>query len=167
MEKATLEQIFGDFNRSSVRYLVVGGLAVVAHGYVRLTHDVDIVLDLEMENIKRAMDVLTGLNYYPRVPVQAVDFSDERNRREWIENKGMVVFSMISDVHRDTVVDLFAKEPFDFDEEYRNAVVFDLNGIGVPIIRKNTLLEMKKKAGRPKDLLDISCLTTQEQASPS
>jgi hypothetical protein len=46
--------IFRALAEARVRYLVVGGLAVVAHGYVRFTADVDLVLDLESGNVERA-----------------------------------------------------------------------------------------------------------------
>ena len=53
--------------RADVRYLVAGGLAVVAHGYPRLTVDLDLVLALDPANTKRAFDALQSLGYYPTV----------------------------------------------------------------------------------------------------
>ena len=58
MKLADVEAILRALNDANVRYLIVGGLAVVAHGYVRYTADVDIVLDLERENTLRAMKAL-------------------------------------------------------------------------------------------------------------
>jgi hypothetical protein len=159
VEKDILVSIFDGFNRADVRYIVVGGLAVVAHGYVRLTHDIDLVFDMEEKNLKRAMNVLTTLDYYPRVPVKAVDFAIAKNREKWITEKNMVVFSMISDTHRDTVVDIFVRTPFDFDEEDKTVIPFDLCGVRVPIVSKSTLIRLKQKAARPKDLLDIEFLS--------
>lgn len=159
MNKTALELIFDGFNRAGVLYLVVGGLAVVAHGYLRLTCDIDIVLNMNEENIKRALNVLATLDYIPRVPVPATDFAIQENRNVWMREKGMMVFSMISTKYEDTVVDLFAECPFDFDGEFNKAALFELNGIAVPVVCKNTLLAMKRKAGRPKDLLDIEYLT--------
>jgi hypothetical protein len=59
-----------------VRYLIVGGLAVVAHGYVRFTADFDVVLDLEAENVQRALGVFKSLGYVPRVPVPIEQFAE-------------------------------------------------------------------------------------------
>jgi len=39
-------------NEAGVRFLVAGGLAVNAHGYVRFTKDADLVIDLTAENIR-------------------------------------------------------------------------------------------------------------------
>ena len=44
MEVRSVEPIMRALNTAEVQYLIVGGLAVNAHGYVRLTRDVDIVL---------------------------------------------------------------------------------------------------------------------------
>ena len=69
MTRHGVESLFEALNAAGVRYLVVGGLAVVAHGYVRFTADVDLVLDLEAENARRALDVMRNLGYRPRAPV--------------------------------------------------------------------------------------------------
>ena len=44
-----------------VRYLVAGGLAVNVHGYLRFTKDVDLVVQLESDNIRRALAALGTL----------------------------------------------------------------------------------------------------------
>ena len=51
MKLATFEEIVKALNKNGVRYLVVGGMAVVAHGYGRLTYDLDLVIKLTKENI--------------------------------------------------------------------------------------------------------------------
>lgn len=47
---------------AKVRMLIAGGLAVLAHGHSRLTHDLDIVLALDLDNSTRAINVLTQLD---------------------------------------------------------------------------------------------------------
>ncbi len=56
MRRVDAEAIFKALNDANARYLVVGGLAVIAHGHVRATVDVDIVLHLEQGNVLRAME---------------------------------------------------------------------------------------------------------------
>lgn len=58
MEVRSVETIVRALNEASVHYLIVGGLAVNAHGFVRLTRDVDIVLSLDPENATRGLDIL-------------------------------------------------------------------------------------------------------------
>ena len=40
-------------NRESVKYVVVGGCAVILHGYYRTTHDIDLLVDSSPENIRK------------------------------------------------------------------------------------------------------------------
>ena len=58
MKLASLEAIVRSLNEGNVRYLIAGGLAVNAHGYIRLTQDVDLVIALDPANIGRAFEVL-------------------------------------------------------------------------------------------------------------
>ena len=94
MKLADVEAILRALNDAEVRYLIVGGLAVVAHGYVRYTADIDVVLDLERANALRAMKALDAIGYKPLIPVRAVEFADEEKRRFWITEKNMLVFQM-------------------------------------------------------------------------
>ena len=73
--------ILSALNDANVRYLIVGGLAVVAHGYVRFTQDIDLVIQLERENVLRAMNALTAIGYRPLILVDAAQFAapDEIN----------------------------------------------------------------------------------------
>ena len=58
MEVHSIETIVKALNDAKVKYLIVGGLAVNAHGYERLTVDVDLVIGLQPENIKHALHAL-------------------------------------------------------------------------------------------------------------
>ena len=60
MRKQSVEEIVRVLNAASVRYLIAGGLAVVAHGYLRFTADVDLILDLDEDNTRRALAALAG-----------------------------------------------------------------------------------------------------------
>jgi hypothetical protein len=58
MEVRSVEAIVRALKAAEVRYLIVGGIAVNAHGYERLTRDVDLVIGLEPENIIRGLRTL-------------------------------------------------------------------------------------------------------------
>ena len=157
MRLASVEAIARALNNARVRFIVVGGLAVNAHGYGRATEDIDLVVRLVPEAIRDFFGALQRLGYRPRVPVTAEGFGDSRQRARWIAEKGMTVLSFHSDGHRETPVDVFVAEPFDFDEEYQNALVEDIApGVPVRIVRLATLLRLKQEAGRPQDLADIA-----------
>jgi hypothetical protein len=156
---ASFEAIIRALNEASVRYLIAGGLAVNAHGYLRFTKDADVVIQLVPDNIKRAFAALAALGYKPLVPVTVEQFADRATREGWIHDKGMQVLQLWSDRHRETSIDVFAYEPFPFDEEYAKALIKPLYGsIEVRFVSIPTLIKMKEATGRPIDQDDIQHL---------
>jgi hypothetical protein len=159
MKLASFEALASALEAAGVRYLVAGGLAVGAHGYLRFTKDVDIVIQLIPENIERAFSALTSLGYRPIVPVTMNQFANQALRESWIRDKGMQVLQFWSDSHKETSVDVFVNEPFAFEEEYAHALVKPLHdALPVRFVSLATLIRMKQDAGRPQDLADIEQL---------
>jgi hypothetical protein len=162
MKLSSLEEVFRTLGISDVRYLVVGGVAVVAHGYLRFTQDLDLVISLEPENIRRAMAALETLGYRPKVPVKASDFADPAKRESWIRDKHMLVFQLVSDQHPTVAIDVFAQEPFPFDAEWEQAGIHPLApDTNARVVTLPTLLALKRAADRPNDRIDIQMLTRQ------
>lgn len=159
MEKHSVEHIVRELNRHRVRYLIGGGLAVVAHGYVRFTADVGLLLAMDRENLSAAVSALKGLRYRPRAPVDFEQFIDEVNRRQWIEEKGLTVFSLSSPDHAATEIDLFVEPPLNFADAYDRAVRMEVSpGIEATFCSLSDLIAMKEKAGRAMDMQDVSQL---------
>ncbi len=119
MADGDLHRIFDVLTQAGVRYLVVGGVAVVLHGHPRLTADLDLVVGLEPDNVRAAIRALATLGYRARAPVDPESLADPAARRSWIEEKGMTVFSLFSPAMPASEVDLFVEEPFPFDEATR------------------------------------------------
>jgi hypothetical protein len=159
MRVTSIEAIVDALNSAGVPYLVVGGLAVNAHGHGRATFDIDLVVELSSGNVNALFQALGDLGYRPLVPVTAAGFGDRSTRERWIDEKGMVVLQFYSDSHRETRVDVFTREPFDFQLEYDRALVQELRpGLPVRIVALDTLIALKRAAGRAKDLDDIENL---------
>lgn len=158
MKLASFEALVGALENAGVKYLVAGGLAVNAHGYLRFTKDVDVVVRLVADNITRTFAALGALGYKPSVPITAAQFADEKQRESWIRDKGMQVLQFWSDAHRETPIDVFVSEPFDFEEEYQRALVKPLGSIPVRFVSLPTLIHMKECAGRPQDNVDVEHL---------
>lgn len=160
MKSSTLQALHMAFQQAEVRYIVVGGLAVVAHGYLRATQDADLVIELLPEKIERAFSALESLGYKPNVPVTAAAFADPENRRMWAEERNMTVLQFWSDRYRETPVDIFIEVPFDFEEEWDRAYLQELGSETTPLrfARIDTLIRMKQRAGRAQDKADIEQL---------
>lgn len=159
MRLAGFEAIVRALDGEDVRYLVAGGLAVNAHGYLRFTKDLDLVIELIPDNVRAAMEALKELGYRPMVPVAAEELADPDKRRRWIEEKGMQVFQLWSDEHPETPIDIFVEEPFPFEEEYERALRKALYGeLEVRFVSAPTLIRLKEVAGREQDRIDIEHL---------
>jgi hypothetical protein len=156
---ASLEAIFRALQDAQARYLVVGGVAVVAHGYLRFTQDLDLVLDLSDESLPRALRALDSLGYHPMVPVPIGDFANPELRRDWKENHNMKVFSLVSDQHPEVTIDVFTEEPFAFDEEYDRGEMREVaSDVTAFVVSIPALIALKIEAGRHKDRDDIEKL---------
>lgn len=165
MQVRSVEAIVRGWNEAGVRYMIAGGLAVVAHGYLRFTADFDAILDMDEENLWRALQVLEREGYVPRAPVSMGSFVSAELRATWASEKGMTVFSVWSSEHRTTEVDLFLEPPFDFDEVYKRAHFFEMaGGERAVFVPYEELVEMKRRVGRVRDLEDVAKLEAARQA---
>lgn len=154
----TFEDFFLRLNQGHVRYVVVGGVAVVLHGYPRMTADIDLVVDLEPEAALQTVRILTKMGLRPRVPVDAEEFADPKKRLDWIDQRGMTVFNLSDPDDPLRSVDLFVEPPIPFDELWSRSVMIELPSTEVRIASMDDLITMKKAAGRPEDLADIQAL---------
>ena len=156
METRSVEAIVKALNDARVEYLIVGGLAVNAHGFVRLTRDVDLVMRLVPDNADRGLHALLAIGYRMSIPAEPAMFADAAIRERWRREKGMVVLKLWSDEHPRTPVDLFIYEPFSFPEEQARSLFVEVSaGVWAPVVALQTLLAMKRAVGRPQDLIDI------------
>ena len=158
MSTGPIETILAALVVAKVRFVVVGGVAVVLQGYPRFTVDLDLVLGFEPANLLAAMRVFESLAFAPKAPVKASDFADPAVRASWIHDRGMMVFSLWSDSFRGTDIDLFVSEPIPFAELEAAATQIALETTTVPVASIRHLLRMKEAAGRPRDLEDVRVL---------
>lgn len=150
--------LFKALNDAEVKYVVVGGVATVLHGYARLTMDIDLIVDLVPDEAARAVRTLESLGFKPRVPVPAAQFADATKRKEWIEQKGMTVFSFFSPSNPMLTIDLFVHHPIPFADLHARAERMVIDGVPVYICSLDDLIALKQLSGRPLDLQDIEKL---------
>jgi len=150
-----LERIFAALEASGARYLVVGGVAVVLHGYPRFTADLDLALALDGANVGRALTALEGLGYRPRAPVALRAFADPEQRADWARTKGLTVFSLWSVNLPGTEIDLFVEDPLPFEGAWPRRLRADLGGLAVNVASLEDMIEMKRRVARPQDLEDV------------
>jgi hypothetical protein len=159
MRSSSFEAIVRALADAQVRYVVAGGIAVNAHGFLRQTKDADLVVQLTPENSKALFAALATLGYRPIVPITSAQFGDAELRETMIREKNMKVLQFFSDAHRETPVDVFVFEPFPFDAEFARAMVKPLtDSLEVRFVSLNTLIEMKEAVGRTQDRVDVENL---------
>lgn len=133
--------------QQGVRYLLIGGHAVVFHGYPRLTVDVDFAYSPDAENAER---LYAALQQYwgPQVPVV-------RGPAD-LEERGMV-FQFGRPPNR---IDLLSQvSGIEFDAAWDERVRATLpGGEGLWVIGLAHLIQAKRAAGRHKDLDDVEHL---------
>ncbi len=151
--------IFRLLNDAEVRYIVVGGIATILHGYVRATTDVDLVVDLHTLEAEKVIRTLSGYGFKPQAPVDPMQFADADQRARWVDEKNMEVFSLFHPDHPGLTVDLFARHPIPFESLWSRSILMDLGGTRVRVCSIDDLIEMKRLVGRHKDLADIEQLS--------
>mgnify|MGYP001566142139 CR=1 FL=1 len=156
------ENVFRSLQKNNIRYAVAGGVALVLHGVVRFTADLDLIVDLEQENLRHFVQAMTELGYRPRNPVNAGEFLDPAVREKWKREKGMEVFSFVDPSQSMTLIDVFVEEKIPFQEITQEIVQMEARGITIPVVSLRHLKMLKKAAGRPQDLADIEAIESLE-----
>lgn len=139
-------------------FLVVSGLAVNLHGYTRATADLDIMILLSEENIEKFVSVIKPLGYKPKVPVELEDLINEENRKKWIKDKNMKVFSVYNPKNEFEHIDILIEHSLDFNEAYKNRAIYDIEGVNIPVVSVPDLIKLKEIADRIIDRNDIIAL---------
>lgn len=153
-----IEKVVAALERAGVHYMIVGGVAVVLHGHLRTTADLDLVVRLEPPHAGNAVLALSALGWRPRAPVPFESFADPASRASWMRDKGLTVFSLYNPNVQAMEIDLFVSEPFEFATVHGRAVRVQLEKTMGTVIALDDLIAMKRAAGRPGDLADIAAL---------
>jgi len=150
--------LFSLLTAARVRFVVVGGLALLLHGLDRLTADVDLVIDLSTDASQDAVRALTQGGYRPLAPVDPMALADPQQRHGWQTTRGMQVFSFWDTTNTRPTVDVMLAPVVSFDELWADASVFTIGGREVRVASIAHLIRMKEAAGRAQDIADIERL---------
>lgn len=155
------EEIIQALNKDRVDYLVAGGVAVVLHGIIRMTADLDLVVDLDAGNLKKFLSTIKALGYKPRVPVSEKDILDPKKRRQWVEEKNMLALSFYNPKNPLLLVDVLIDQeglPMDFAAMKQGSVKYKIGRLSIPVVSVDDMIVLKKAAGREQDKADIKAL---------
>jgi len=136
-----LLRAFGD---GGVRYLVVGGYAVMRYTEPRYTKDLELWVDPDPENASRVFAALKSFGA-PLTELSPISFTDET----------MIFQIGVPPVRVDI---LMGVSGLAFGEAWGNRIESELGGEIVPILSLDDLIAAKRAAGRPADRADLKRL---------
>lgn len=138
------EEFFASFNRSGVKYLVVGGYAFALHAYPRYTGDMGFFVEASEQNAQRIMDALVNFGFV----VSALSWEDF-TKPERVIQLGQPPLRIDIMTNIDGV---------EFGEAWTRRVESRYGDQPVPFISKADLIANKRASGRKQDLLDLGSL---------
>lgn len=151
------EDILREFQKQKVKYVIVGGIAINLFGFLRSTADMDILVEMSNDNLKKIVGILKKKGYRVKQPVDPMGIADEKIRHDWIHNKHMKAFNFYKEDELKEV-DIIIESPVSFEEAKKSIVRIKLDETILPLISIDNLIKMKKNTGRGVDKLDIEQL---------
>ena len=133
------------FNDHNVKYLVIGGYAVVQYAEPRFTKDLDMLISTDAENANAVYDSLKEFGA-PLTDLTPKDFSEE----------GFFFQMGVPPVRVDILMGI---PGINFNACWGRRMEVDFDGLRVIFISKQDLIESKRAAGRPQDLIDVDLLS--------
>ena len=128
-----------------VEYLLIGGYAVIYHGFPRATGDLDIWIAMDPENARRMVDAVQEFGFDTPDLSPALFLQDDSMVRMGNVPLRIEILTRISGVG--------------FEECYRDRIVDEMDGVEVSLISLRDLLANKRASGRHKDLMDVEELS--------
>lgn len=153
------EKVFRELNKANVKYLVVGGVAVNLYGYVRFTGDLDLLLLLKEENLKKIDRVMKKLKYSERLPIPVLALGDQLQVKKWLKEKNMKAYTFNPPKNNLLQIDIIIDESLKFESFYKKKNIKKMDTLKIPVVSIEDIIRMKKRAKRDKDVLDLEVLT--------
>ena len=133
--------------KSKIEYAICGGLAVVIHGYPRLTRDIAIMIsELDLDQTR---DVLKDLGFTLSSGILPFDVGKPTEQRVFRLNKAQG--------NELLTLDLVLVTPF-LEDVWSDRELHLIDGKRVSVVSRSGLAKMKRAAGRAQDLIDLSTL---------
>lgn len=130
-----------------VQYIMVGGFAINLHGYQRFTGDLDIWIKDTLQNRQQLRKAFISCDMGDFPMIEYMQFVP-----------GWTDFQLNNSLKLDILIDMKGLEGYTFDECLEMASVAEIEGVHVPFLHINQLIENKRVINRPKDQIDIIAL---------
>lgn len=140
-------RILDDLNSAGVRYVLIGGIALIRHGVVRATRDIDAVFDPSLDNVGRIRSLVDkwGATRPDGSPVPEGGIASDRTIH-------------LSTPHGELDLLSEAAAALPFADLRERAETRRVDGVEAPICSLADLVAMKRSVGRERDLVDLADL---------
>jgi predicted nucleotidyltransferase len=140
-------RILDDLNGAGARYVLIGGIALIRHGVVRATRDIDAVFDPDPDNVERIRSLIKrwGATRPDGSPIPEVGIAADRT-----------IHLATPHGELDLLSEAAAGTPF--SELLARAETRRVDGVEAPICSLADLVAMKRSVGRERDLVDLADL---------
>lgn len=143
------KELLSLFRKYKVRYMVVGGYAVMKYTEPRFTKDLDLWIATDKTNAEAVYSALKEFGA-PLVKLTPKDFTE----KGYFYQMGSAPFRL------DIMMSIPAVE---FESSWERRIEVRIEDVIVPFIAKEDLIASKKSSGRPQDLIDVDKLGKAEQ----
>jgi predicted nucleotidyltransferase len=144
------EKLVGALSDGRVEFVIVGGLAATAHGSARLTQDVDVVYSRSPENLQRIVEALAPFGPYLRGVPRGLPF--DWSSATLARGLNFTLTTAIGDI--DLLGEIIGGGSF--ERLVAHTVELAFFGRKCRCLDLPTLIQVKRAAGRPKDLESIA-----------
>ena len=156
MMETAFEKLLALLADSGVRFIVVGGVAVTLNGYVRLTEDVDILLEPSRSNIDQFLAAMSGFGEGFARELSGDDFTDEEGAIrivEEVEQCQVDAFTRLGGQH--------------YGDLLTDAETFRMGTRDIHYASRAALIRLKQRSVREKDRLDVMALRRLQENLPA
>jgi hypothetical protein len=141
----TPDKILGVLNRHEVDYIVIGGLAAIAHGSNLPTRDVDITPDRASSNLARLSEALTELEAEVRFGDESLPLAHDA------ESLAAAGVWNLRTSHGELDISMVPTGTQGYADLVRDAAPASILGVVVPVASLADVIRSKQAANRPKD----------------
>jgi predicted nucleotidyltransferase len=156
-----VDEILNVLSAHGVDFVVIGGIAVQTHGYIRSTRDLDIIVRPRTLNLSRLSEALAELEAEPRGHA-GMNLNDPHQLRVAPRVEVLTRAGPLDIVN----IDHLAGAPAGYDALRDAALTVSLRAFEVAVAALRDLIRMKRAAGRQHDLADIEALTRRPDDRP-
>ncbi len=146
-----LKSLIEKLEEAGIKYILIGGMAAIAHGAPLFSFDLDIIHERSLENIKKLKDMLISIEAYQRRPdnlMIAPDFNALKGSGHQLLSTKFGPMDILGAVEKG----------LGFEDLVKNVVEIEFHGFKVHVLDLKTLIELKRHSNRPEDQQRLAIL---------